>query len=283
MIQTLSALLPLGMMTLMFALGLRLALNEVGAVLRRPLPLLVGLAVQLVALPLLAVLIGRALGLSATMQAGLLLVAASPGGITSNYIAHLARADVALSVSMTLVTSLGVALTLPAVLGLAGVTLPLQTGLLALGLKMAVVAVAPLALGAAMRWLRPDLAERLLRVLDPLAKLIFVVLVLATFAQNAGPMAAHFATIGPAVLALNLGALALGRGIPAAAGIATRSARAVMVEAGLQNVAVTIFVATSLFGDSSLAVPGLIYAVVMNLSAVIIILTSGNRRSPQNA
>ncbi len=278
MIQTLAAVLPFGMMFLMLTLGMRLDLAQVLVGLRAPGPLVLGLVVQLLGLPLLALAIGRLAGLEPGLQAGLMLVAASPGGITSNYIAYLARADLALSVTMTLITSLAVALSLPLVLALAGVALPAQGGLMALGLKMALVAAVPLALGAALRAGAPGLAARLLRGAEPLAKGIFALLVLATFVQNAGPMAAHFAVLGPAVLALNLGALALGRGLPAVLGVAPAAARAIMVEAGLQNVAVTIFVATSLLGQPELAVPGLIYAVMMNLSAVALILSAGSRR-----
>lgn len=277
MIQTLAAVLPFGMMFLMLTLGMRLDLGQVLVGLRAPGPLVLGLVVQLLGLPLLALAIGRLAGLEPGLQAGLMLVAASPGGITSNYIAFLARADLALSVTMTLITSLAVALSLPLVLALAGVVLPAQGGLMALGLKMALVAAVPLALGAALRAMAPGLAARLLRGAEPLAKGIFAVLVLATFVQNAGPMAAHFAVLGPAVLALNLGALALGRGLPALLGVAPAAARAIMVEAGLQNVAVTIFVATSLLGQPELAVPGLVYAVMMNLSAVTLILLAGSR------
>lgn len=272
-----SAFLPVGMIILMFVLGLRLAPRDIIAPLAAPRALAVGLGLQMLALPLLAWTIGHVAGLSPTLLAGFMLVAAAPGGVTSNYIAHLARADLGLSVTMTLITSLAVALSLPVVLVLARVPMPEATGLVGIGVKMALVAVVPIAAGVAVSVVAPERSAAALRLGEPLAKAIFAILVIGTFVQNRAAMQQHFGDLGAPIVALNLGALALGRSVPAILGIAAAPARAIMVEVSLQNIAVTIFVATTLLGRSELAIPGLLYAVVMNVTALALIATS--RRS----
>lgn len=177
-------------------------------------------------------------------------------------------------------TSLAISVSLPLVLALAQARLPGTAGLGDIGLGMAQVTVLPIAAGMALRATRPEWAARLRTGAEPLGKTIFAILVLGTFVQNRAVMQEHFVELGAPVVMLNLGALVLGGGIPALAGVDAVSARAIMVEASLQNVAVTIFVASTLMGRPDLAVPGLLYAVVMNVTALILIGAARRFRHP---
>lgn len=277
MAALMAAFLPVAMMVLMLALGLRLAPREIFAALRAPRALGAGLALQLIALPALAFGLARVFGLSAPLAAGLMLVAASPGGVSSNYITHLARGSVALSVTMTLLTSLLAPLSLPLVLGLSGAAAPESGALWRISLGMSAVALAPLALGMAAGHLAPGFAARTSRLLDPLARLLFALMVGATFVQNWGAMRAGFASAGPAVLALAVLAPALALGVGRALSLGAAAGRTIAIEISLQNVAITIFVAGKLLGAPALAIPGLIYAVVMNIVALGFILSAPPR------
>ncbi len=271
MTDILSSFLPAAMMVLMLSLGLRLDPREVTLALRHPRALLAGLLVQLVGLPLIAFLVARGFGLEHGLFAGLMLVAASPGGVTSNYATRLARGSVGLSVSMTVVTSLAAPVTLPLVLVAASVAAPDSGGLWRISFGMTGVALAPLLLGLGAARMFPETAARASRRLDPVAKLLFLAMVLATFAQNWTAMDTAFADVGPAVTLFALLAPALA----IAAGRLTRlrppERRTIMVEATMQNVAITLFVAATLMDQPDLAIPGLIYAVEMNLVALLII------------
>lgn len=278
MTDLLAKLLPLGLALLMLVVGLRLKPRDFARVFRHPKALGVGLAVQLAALPFLAFLLGAALGLSPAMQLGLVLVAAAPGGVTSNYIAHLARADLALSTSMTLLTTLLACVTIPVVLAVfsaAG-----SIGLVALvklsGL-MLVVSVLPMLMGMSLGVVSGQWQACALTVLEPLAKAIFAAMVLATFVQNWGAMQANLKDIGFAVIALNLGALVLTALAGLVAGLPSVQVRAIMVEASLQNVAVAMFVAASVLGQPALVVPGLLYAMMMNVTGLVLVWF-GNRQ-----
>lgn len=270
MIETVVLFLPLGLALLMFVVGLRLSFSQVAKAFLYPKALGTGLIVQMVLLPATAFLLARFFALSEPMAVGLVLVAAAPGGVTSNYIAYLARADVALSAAMTLVTTALCAITIPLILVLTGLTeLPDIAGLIRMSMLMIGVALVPMIAGMAFVIWRPNWAKRTTLVLEPASKLVFAIIVLATFLQNWQPMMAHFSSVGPAVIGLNLAALALAGGGGLLLGLGTESRRAIMVEASLQNVAVAMFVAGALLQNSALAIPALIYALVMNISALL--------------
>jgi len=274
MSAVIASLLPVGMMVLMLALGLRLAPAELAQTLRRPRALKTGLAVQLVGLPLAALAIAGLTGLDAAALTGLVLVAASPGGVTSNYAALLARGSVALSVSMTLVTSLGAPLTLPVVLALAGIEAPGAGGLWRISLGMTAVGLVPLVAGLWVARIAPGFAAAALRGLDPVSRLVFLAIVLATFVQNWAVMRASFAEVGLAVCLYAGLAPILGVVAARARRLTRVETRTIMIEASMQNVAITIFVATALMAIPALAIPGLIYAVLMNVVALGIIVAA---------
>ncbi|MCB1347165.1 MAG: bile acid:sodium symporter family protein [Maritimibacter sp.] len=271
MTEMISAFLPLAMMVLMLSLGLRLDPGEAGRAVREPGALLAGLGVQMIGLPLIAFAVSRGLGLAPTLAAGLLLVAASPGGVTSNYAALLARGSVGLSVAMTFVTSLAAPITLPLVLLIASVSVPGAAGLWKISLAMVAVALVPILLGVGAARFAPRVSARVSRRLDPVARLLFLAIVLATFWQNWGAMGQAFSEVGGAVTLFAVLAPLLAFLAGRALGLGGPERRTIMIEATMQNVAVTIFVATALMGNSALAIPGLIYAVEMNLVALLLI------------
>lgn len=271
MTQLIPIFLPIAMMVLMLSLGLRLRPGDAAATLRRPRALVIGLAVQLVGLPLMAFVVAAGFGLAPALFAGLMLVAASPGGVTSNYAALLARGSVGLSVTMTLVTSLAAPVTLPAVLLFAGIAAPVAGGLWRISLGMTAVALVPLLIGMLAAWIAPAVMARVSRWLDPLARVLFLAIVLATFWQNWGAMGAAFAGVGAAVTVFAVLAPALAFVAAWLIRLTPAEGRTVMIEATMQNVAITIFVANSLLGAADLAIPGLIYAVEMNIVALLLI------------
>jgi len=267
-----ASLLPIGMIILMLALGLRLAPDDLARTLRRPRALATGLMVQLLGLPLIALALAHLTALDAAMLTGMVLVAASPGGVTSNYAALLARGSVVLSVSMTLVTSLAAPLTLPLVLALAGIEAPGPGGLWRISLGMTAVALVPFLVGIGVARIAPGWAARLLRWLDPFSRFVFLAMVLGTFIQNWAVMRESFAAVGWAVCGYAVV-------VPVVSWLTARSARleavqrrTIMIEASMQNVAITIFVAATLMGTPALAIPGLIYAVLMNVVALTVIV-----------
>lgn len=267
-----SAILPLALAFLMFAVGLKLSPGDFRPVFGQPRALLTGLSVQMLFLPVMAVMIAAGFSLSVPVATGLVILSLSPGGITSNFVAMLARADVALSAAMTMVTSIAVIFTVPAGLLLAGalvpVTHPTEVGLGRMAFAMTLVSVLPLLVGIGFARFAPSLTRRASPILAPLSKAVFAGIVVTTFVENWDVMSAHSASAGFACVVLNAGALAAAFLASRVMKLPQAQASAIAVEAGMQNAAVSMFIASSLFGDPALAIPALIYALVMNISAL---------------
>jgi BASS family bile acid:Na+ symporter len=271
-----TAFLPLGLAFLMLVVGLRLTAADFSQLWRSPKAAWIGALAQVAGLPLLALAIARILALPQELALGLLVVAAAPGGITSNFMAVLARADVALSTTMTLGTSLLAAITIPLVLWLGQEQVAVEGGALALaiartGLAVLAVSAIPLLAGMALRAKAGDLVARWSRTLDRVSTVIFFAIVLATFLQNGSAVVADAPRAGLAAILLNLGAIGLAFVSGRLAALQQRQILAIALECGLQNVAMALFIATSVLHDTRLVAPALVYAVVMNLTALVLV------------
>jgi BASS family bile acid:Na+ symporter len=277
-------LLPLALGFIMFALGLTLTVADFARLVARPRAMAVGLIGQIVLVPLVGFAVATAAGLSPAMAAGLMIVAACPGGASSGLITHLARGDTALSISLTAVTSVASVVTLPFVLDVAlrhflgaGMAAELPVGKLVRGVFF--LATVPVGLGMLLKRWRPALTARMVRVTERIATALFLLIVLATFASQRETLAANIGAVGPAALLHNLAVMALGVGIASAAGLALRDRIAIAIECGLHNAAVGIFIAATVLGMPALAVPSVVYALLMNLTAIGLIVFM-RRREP---
>ena len=215
------------------------------------------------------------------MATGLIILAVSPGGITSNYIALLARSDVALSAAMTLITSLAAAFTVPAVLAIAGSWIELAVAdngsLSTIAVAMAAVSVVPLLVGIGATQLFPDFTANAGAGIDTLSKLVFALIVISTFVENWTVMTQNAGEVGFACILLNLIAIGISFAASRLMQLPGNKSTAIAIEAGMQNAAMSIFIAASLFDDVTLAIPALIYAVIMNFTALVLIAL---RRTP---
>jgi len=269
-------LLPLGLGFIMFAIGLGLRVRDFTEVVRRPVPLGAGLVNQMVFLPLIgaglvAVFHGRP-----EFALGLMVLAACPGGISSNLLTVLAGGNAALSVSMTAISSLAGIVTVPLILGLSQAVLLGDSAAVALPLDkilggVFVVTGVPIALGMAIHHLWPGLAGAARPVARHLATAVFAVIVVGAFVGQSETMMTHAAALGPYVLALNVGTMTLGMVTAIVLRLDFADAVAMTMEAGLQNAALAIFIATSLLGLPEMVVPAILYALVMNLTAGVFI------------
>jgi BASS family bile acid:Na+ symporter len=224
----------------------------------------------MIGLPVLAWLISRLLELSPDITLGLMIIAVCPGGITSNYVSLLAGADVALSTAMTLVTSVAAGLTIPLLLNFSGVEIG-SASLAGMVLVMTVVAALPLVAGMGVRAAMPHRAETLKLFLDKPAKIVFAGIVLATFWQNRAALAESALAAGPAAVLLNGAGVLLALSTSLIVQASRQQALAIAVETGLQNAAIAIFICSGILGRPEIAIPALLYAVVMNVTALLLV------------
>lgn len=277
-------LLPAGLAAIGGVVGLGLRPADFARLVSEPRAMLVGVAAQMLLLPLLAVAILAVAPLPGPFAVGLVVLAACPGGITSHLLTLLARGDVALAVSITAVTNTASTVTLPLVVTLAtGRFLGASADIaIPVGPTMAgvfLVSALPLALGMLARARFPAGAARAEPALRRLAVTVFVAIVAHTFLGQTDAFAEHAAAVGPRVVALNVTAMAIAHTLARAAATGDARAVAITVECGLQNAAMAIFVATTLLGRPDIAVPAVLYALTMNLSALA--LVAARRRAPR--
>lgn len=272
----LSMLLPAGLAFIMFALGLKLTLADFRRVLTYPVAVGLGLLAQTVLLPITAFAIALLFDLAPESAVGLMILAACPGGVTAAMITDLSRGDTCLSITLTACTSLLSFITVPLIVGLslayflgqgAPVDYPMGQAIGSLFL----VTLAPVAAGLFVNeasWLTAGVANAIGR----LATAVFLVIVFVTFYTEWPSITEHFSTVGPAILLLNVTTMATGAALGIVGRLPTPGRVALAVECGIQNSALGITVAISLLSLSGLAVPSVIYAFLMNITALALIL-----------
>ncbi len=270
------AALPAALAFIMFAMGLTMEATDFRIVFTRPKALVIGLAVKLLLLPLAGLAVVMAWRPDPAFAVGMILLAACPAGVTSSLLTHLAGGRIALAASVTVLTSLAATLTVPLLVNIglalfAGYDRPVELPVGRMTLGILLVDTVPLAFGLLLRLRRSDRAERWGRIARPVATLLFAVIVVGAFIGQRQTIADHLGDVMPAALALNLLAMATAWGMASAGGLPQADRVAVVMENGLQNGALGIFVAVTLLGNPAIMVPSIVYAFVMNLTALAFI------------
>lgn len=278
--------LPLALAVIMFGMGLSLTLTDFKRILIYPKAVTIGLLNQIVLLPVIAFLIAKGLGLTPELAVGLMILAACPGGATSNLITHLAKGDSALSITLTAFSSLITVVTIPFIVNFSiGHFIPggEEQKLEIFGTVVAVLAITiiPVAIGMLVLKKTPSLAQRLEKPFRQFSTVFFVLIVVAAFVKEKDNLVQFFIDAGPATLALNLATLGLGYGIAKLAGLNFRQGLTIAVESGIQNGTLGITIAATLIVNSVMTIPSAIYSLIMFGTAALVILV-GNKRVPSS-
>ena len=278
--STIFIVLPI-LTLLMFDLGLALKPEDFRLIVSRPKPVLVGLFGQIVLLPLIAwgvISLVNALGgqlsvisLSPLFVIGIMLVACSPGGSSSNVFSMLAKGDVALSVTLTAFSSLITLLTLPLIMAWVtssvgeAVDIHLPVGKLLV--QNIVLMVVPISIGFVVNLFRSRAAEKIHNVLKRIAMPALVLLVTIFFIQHRTTIAAEFASLGLTMTILILASTGCGALLSWLLRLTQKERRTLVIEIGMQNAAQAITIACSplIFNNEVIAIPAIIYALMMNL------------------
>jgi len=261
----------------MLTMGLTLVPGDFRRVLAYPKAVAVGIFTQVVVIPASAFTLLWIWPVDPALAVGIMIIAACPGGVTSNLLTHLARGDTALSISLTALVSLGSVITMPVVVNIAlrmysgaQSSMPLPIG--GMIVAIALVTTVPVMIGMTLRGFAPEVTRRHYPVARRIAVGLFILIVAGTFASYWRHFAEHFADIGPVVLVLNVTAICVGYFLPRPFGVRDTAVRtAISMECGMQNAAVGIFVAATLIGHTDMVIPSTLYAFVMNVTAAILI------------
>lgn len=277
--NTIFIVLPI-LTLLMFDLGLTLKPADFKLIAERPKPVLIGLFGQIILLPLIAWGIISALNsellalnyhLTPLFIIGMMLVACSPGGSSSNVFSMLTKGDVALSVTLTACSSILTLFTLPLIMSWVtvevgeAVNIHLPVGKLLV--QNLVLMVVPIAVGLTVSLLRPNAAERLHGVLKRIAMPALVLLVTVFFFQHKQTIVSEFGSLGLTMTILILACTGCGALLSCLFRLTGRERRTLVIEIGMQNAAQAITIACSplIFNNEIIAIPAIIYALMMNL------------------
>lgn len=249
---------------IMLGMGMTLRPADFTVVGKRPWALLLGVAAQYVVMPLVGYGLAKALGLSAALAAGMVLVGAAPGGTASNVMVYLARGDTALSVAMTTVSTLLAPLLTPLlVLWLADEYLPVDAG--ALFVSIVQIVLAPVAIGIVLRVVASKVVERILPAM-PLVSVAGIAAVVAiVVAASSETVLSVGAVVVVAVVLHNALGLCIGYGVAKLTGRSIPGRRAVSIEVGMQNSGLAAALATVHFNPAA-ALPAAIFSVWHNVS-----------------
>lgn len=266
------ALLAFALGIVMLGLGLSLTLADFKRVVTFPKPVIIGLACQMLVLPVVCFAIASGFALPPELAVGLMLLAASPGGATANLFSHLANGDVALNVTLTAVNSVLSLLTLPFIVNFAmesfmgaGRYIPMQPSKI---VQVFAIVLVPVAIGMTIRAKKPDFAQRSAKPVRILSALVLLVVVAGAVANERAHIGEYFQQVGLAALAFNLASMAVGYLVPRALRITERQAIAIGMEIGIHNGTLAIAIAgPTVLNNATMAIPPAIYSLIMFFTA----------------
>jgi len=266
---------PICLALIMLGLGLGLSFKDFTRVLKTPKDFFVGFFSQLVILPIVALGVALVLDLSAPLAVGLMIIAAAPGGVTSNVLTKFADGDVALSISLTAVVSLISIISVPFVVinsaEFLGVVVPKDVSLIGIALKMALVVTVPVFIGMIIRRFAENFISSKINIINKLTSLLFIIVFAAIWIEEKDNILNYLTQAGLAVLILNVTMMLIAYFIAKkfVSGIAQQ--KCIALECGLQNGTLAVFVATLMFDDLAYMVPTAAYALTMYITGFIFI------------
>ncbi len=272
---------PIALALIMLGLGLGLTTKDFSRVINNPKDFTIGIICQLILLPIVAYILVLILRLPVEIAVGLMIIAAAPGGVTSNVLTKFANGDVALSISLTAVISLISIISVPFIVltsaNLLGVKdLSSDITMTGIALKMALVVSVPVIIGMVIRKIAENFISSNLNIINRITGILFIIVFAAIWIEERENIFNYLAKAGPAVLILNVIMMTLAFYIARffATGIPQR--KCISLECGLQNGTLAVFVATQIFNDISYMVPTAAYALIMYITGFIFIFILRN-------
>ena len=274
--EIVTTIAPIGLAIIMLGLGASLTLSEFSRVIKNPKDFFIGFVCQLFVLPLVAYLLIIILKVPTEMALGVMLIAAAPGGVTSNVLTKFADGDVALSVSLTAFMSLVSIISVPIIVALAIDLFEIsyvtkEISMIGISLKMFFVVTVPVIIGMIIRHLTGDLMIRNLKIIQRISIALFFVVFAAIYIEEWNNIVSFLTRAGTIALILNVTMMTIGFYVAKffASGVAQQ--RAISLECGLQNGTLAVFVGTQLFDNVVYMVPTAAYALIMLTTASIFV------------
>ena len=267
---------PIALALIMLGLGLGLTGRDFLRVINNPRDFVIGFFCQLLLLPIVAYILILILNLPVEIALGIMIIAAAPGGVTTNVMTKFANGDVALSISLTAIISLISIISVPFIVlksaDLLGVTnISADITMTAITLKMALVVTVPVILGMIIRKFADNLISSNISIVNKITTALFVIVFAAIWIEERENIFNYLKQAGFAVLVLNVVMLILAYYIAKFFATGMKQRKCIAIECGLQNGTLAVFVATQMFNDITYMIPTAAYALIMYLTGFVLI------------
>ncbi len=268
--------LPLSLAFIMFSLGVGLTGADFTRVAKQPKDFLVGLICQIILLPLIALILVKLWPISPELAIGVMIIAAAPGGVTSNILTSFARGDVALSISLTAIISLLSVVTVPFILVtsldlLGSENLSKNISLVSMAVTMFLIVVVPTLFGMMFRKFLSNVATKFESIGKKISAVLFVIVLFGAILAEKNNIISYFADAGLITLVLNILMMVIAFYIAQMLGTGVEQKKCISIECGLQNGTLAIFVGTSLFGGGVYVIPAATYSLIMFGTSLIFV------------
>ena len=265
---------PLALALIMLGLGLGLTLNDFKRVLQNPNIFFVGIFSQIVLLPIIAYILILAIKVPTAIALGVMIIAAAPGGVTSNVMTKFARGDVALSISLTAVCSLISIISVPLIVfssaKLIGVSnISEEITMTGIALKMAGVVTLPVFIGMLIRKFNENFISNNIKLIERTTGFLFLIVFAAIWIEERNNILSYLSQAGVIVLTLNIVMMIFAYYLAKVFSSNIEQRRCIAIECGLQNGTLAVFVATQIFNEIIYVVPTAAYALIMYITAFI--------------
>ena len=268
--------LPLALAFIMFALGLGLTGNDFLRVVKQPRDFFVGAFSQIILLPIIAFILVKIWPIAPELAIGVMIIAAAPGGVTSNLLTSFAKGDVALSVSLTAIISLLCVITIPFIVLtsvglLADSSITQDISLIGMARDMFLIVTVPVILGMLFRGFASGMALSFEPIAKKISTVLFVLVLLGAIAAERENVVSYFAQAGLITLVLNVVMMVVAYLVAQSLASGTKQKKCITIECGLQNGTLAIFVATSIFGGGMYVIPAATYSLIMFATSLIFV------------
>ena len=267
--------LPLALAFIMFALGLGLTGADFLRVLKQPKDFLVGAISQIILLPIIAFILIKIWPISPELAIGVMIIAAAPGGVTSNILTSFAKGDVALSISLTAIISLLSVITVPFIiitsLNLLDLNNVQNISLTNMALSMFLIVTLPVILGMIIKKILSNFALSFEPIAKKISIFLFVLVLIGAILAERNNVIAYFTQAGLITLVLNVVMMIVAFYVAQLLGSGIAQKKCIAIECGLQNGTLAIFVATTLFGGGVYLIPAATYSLIMFATSLIFV------------
>jgi bile acid:Na+ symporter, BASS family len=282
--QITTIILALSLVIIMFGMGLSLTANDFKRVFIEPKAILIGLVNQLVLLPAIGFLLISIFDVRAEVAIGLIILAACPGGPTSNLITHLAKGDTALSVSLTAVSSFVTLLTIPIIINLGlrtvlGSSTEIQLDFLQTIAQVFIIVVFPITIGMIIKAKKEAFAMRMEKPVRTASAIVFVLVLVGVVVSQKENIIPYAKEAGFISLLLNVMTMGMGMLIASLMKLSRKQAISISIESGIQNGTLAIAIATGLLMNTEYAIAPAIYSLIMFITGGLVIFWGSKKVS----